>query len=454
MNHLDPVSVSRRRRLKSPLIITMLVILLGFGAGMGWLSYRAYMTDTRIEDRNARISDVLRNHQVKTIAGASQRLNTLGSTVDQSQGLLPLTGCTSKSNKFKTSFAYILSYDQPTKHTPRCSLNQVVKAYGKPNESALIAGSYAHPTELLLFYDKGAHPGTQSPGQPTRTPSTVVPIALSQAPTTIDCDGKTVVNIVAHQDDDLLFLSPDLLHDIKNGQCVRTVYLTAGDSGHGQFYWLSREKGSEKAYSFMTTENDDVWIHRIIKLSDHSFVTIATPRNNPKVSLVFMHLPDGNIDGKGFKTSKDESMTKLIYGKINTIHSVDGQSSYSSGQLISALATFITYFKPITVRTQSAQVSLKNNPYLDHQDHTAVGTFVENAYKQLYGGRPAIPLHIYTGYPIHNMPANLSAADIQDKTMAFLRYAQSDQGACQSLTKCQSTPTYGSYLKRQYESNY
>ena len=38
------------------------------------------------------------------------------------------------------------------------------------------------------------------------------------------CPQGTTLNIVAHQDDDLLFLSPDLLHNIQAGRCVRTVY--------------------------------------------------------------------------------------------------------------------------------------------------------------------------------------------------------------------------------------
>lgn len=51
--------------------------------------------------------------------------------------------------------------------------------------------------------------------------------------------------------DDLLFLSPDLLHDIQAGRCVRTVYLTAGDAGRGERYWLGREDGVRAAYAQM-----------------------------------------------------------------------------------------------------------------------------------------------------------------------------------------------------------
>ena len=37
--------------------------------------------------------------------------------------------------------------------------------------------------------------------------------------------------IVAHEDDDLLFITPGVLRAIRSGSAVRTVYLTAGDDG-------------------------------------------------------------------------------------------------------------------------------------------------------------------------------------------------------------------------------
>src|SRR5262245_28199466 len=39
--------------------------------------------------------------------------------------------------------------------------------------------------------------------------------------------GASAMYVVAHEDDDLLFLSPDLLHDIQSGACVTTVFVTA-----------------------------------------------------------------------------------------------------------------------------------------------------------------------------------------------------------------------------------
>ena len=72
-----------------------------------------------------------------------------------------------------------------------------------------------------------------------------------------DCAQGTVINVVAHEDDDLLFLNPDIQHDIDAGLCVTTIYLTAGD-GAGPIedakplYWRDgRETGELAAYAAM-----------------------------------------------------------------------------------------------------------------------------------------------------------------------------------------------------------
>ena len=66
------------------------------------------------------------------------------------------------------------------------------------------------------------------------------------------CPQGTTLNIVAHLDDDLLFLNPDMLHNIQAGRCVRTVYLSASDDGRDASYWQGREVGEKAAYAQMS----------------------------------------------------------------------------------------------------------------------------------------------------------------------------------------------------------
>jgi LmbE family N-acetylglucosaminyl deacetylase len=61
-----------------------------------------------------------------------------------------------------------------------------------------------------------------------------------------DHAGGGVLNVVAHPDDDLLFLSPALLVSLSSGAPVHTVFLTAGDDGRAEMYWHQRERGSAR----------------------------------------------------------------------------------------------------------------------------------------------------------------------------------------------------------------
>jgi LmbE family N-acetylglucosaminyl deacetylase len=458
--------ISKRHWQPEKVVLAGLVIAVGIVLGIT-SAVQNYSDDKNglatLNLRNSVISQVLSRHPVTALVGDYWRVIPIKLASGNTVNVMPLAGCTLVQNVLSSkvwqpdlhssSFAYLLSLDVNLTNYPSCTLKQVTHAYGRPNASALIAGSLSQPKELLLFYDHGTNNSAPKTPQPPKGPATVLPITLDQLPYTT-CPAPTIMNVVAHQDDDLLFMNPDTIHDIKAGHCVRTVYVTAGDSGIGQFYWLSREQGSEAAYSAMVGTTD-VWVQRIVELSNHEFVTIANPRGNSQISLIFMHLPDGNLKGEGFKTSRYESLAKLNQGKLSVLHTVDGQSTYTSSELINALSSFMHTYQPAEIRTQANYISAV---YPDHSDHMTVGTYVQRAHKQFddqqYGGQVIIPLKFYIGYPIHQMSANVSGADLAQKETVFLNYAKFDHAACQSLTQCQRSSTYGAYLAREYQNAY
>ncbi len=447
------------------LALAGLVILIAVGLGI-ITSLRIYHTDQAalapIADRNSLVTDVLAQHPVKTLVGDYWRVLPIKQLVPKDRlKVMPLASCfqardilSSRAWQLdlnKNSFAYLLSLDRPLTDYPRCSLNQVIAHYGRPNSSVLIAGSLSQPTELLLFYDRGAH--KSAPKVQLKTPSTILPISLDELPYT-SCSVPTIMNVVAHQDDDLLFMNPDLLHDIAAGHCVRTIYITAGDSGSGRFYWLSRQQGSEAAYSKMLG-SDDIWVDRIVKLSDQEYITVSNPRGNPRISLIFVHLPDGNIKGQGFAATHFESLARLELGQTPVLNSVDSQSTYTSNQLVSALTVLMHTYQPTEIRTQANYVS---NSFSDHSDHMAVGRYVKTAYQlyeeQQYEDKLMIPLRFYIGYPIHAFPENVAGADLNQKMAAFFAYSQFDRGVCHTVQQCSYNPAYGAYLPRQYQNPY
>jgi LmbE family N-acetylglucosaminyl deacetylase len=413
-------------------------------------------------NQNKLISQALSHHRVDVLVGDYWRVLPTKLATQGKLKVMPLANCTQARDTLtskvwqpdlnKQSFAYLLSYDKGLTDYAPCSLTQVVGAYGRPNASILIAGTFSHPHEMLLFYDRGIHKSV-----PASTPivpqpvASVVPINIDELPNP-NCAGPTIMNIVAHQDDDLLFMNPDLLHDIHDGHCVRTVYITAGDAGADQFYWLSRQQGSEDAYATMIGMGD-AWLQRIVKLSDNSYVTIATLHGDPKVSLVFMNLPDGGLYGDGFSATHNESLAKLEAHRISSVQTVDRQSSYTTVQLAAALETLMHTYQPAEIRTQSP-VNI-NSQFPDHSDHLAVGRIVQTAHDKYevdqFESKVSIPLYFYAGYPIHALSPNISGEDLTQKVAAFLAYAKHDNGVCHSASDCSNNPVYGSYLTRQYQ---
>jgi LmbE family N-acetylglucosaminyl deacetylase len=414
-----------------------------------------------VNSRNALVAKALSNHHVDILVGDYWRVVPIKVNERTNAGILPLASCTQTRNALSSksweqdlgthSFAYLLSFDKSLTDFPGCTLQDVVKEYGSPNASVVISGDIKNPKELLLYYDKGKH---SSPASTTATPATVVPITPEELPYT-SCPVPTIMNVVAHQDDDLLFMNPDLLHDIHAGHCIRTVYVTAGDAGGKEFYWQSREQGAEAAYDQMLGSKE-VWVQRIVAINEHSYVTVANPKGNPQISLIFLHLPDGGLTGEGFMTSQHETIPKLESGKIATIHSVYGTSAYTSPELVSALSTIMSLYRPSEIRSQANYPGLTKSPHQDHSDHMAVGRYVQRAYHEFeakqYEGQLTIPLKFYIGYPIRDMPQNVTQLDLHQKTEAFLQYAKFDGGVCQTAETCSKMPTYGSYLSRQYQN--
>jgi len=411
---------------------------------------------SKLTQRNNEIVTTLKQHKVSLLVGSYWRVLPVKMEMQGHLNTMPLASCTQpdgsltssvwQPNLHHTAFAYLLTLSGSVAGFPDCSISQVVAAYGRPNATQVIAGSPSSPAEAILFYDRGSH--RSAPVQ-SFAPTTILPITPDQLIDT-QCTGPTVMNVVAHEDDDLLFMNPDLLHEIHAGDCMRTIYLTAGNDGQGRPYWLSRQVASEAGYNSMLGTSA-IWVQRTVRLATNEYVTIANPRGNYKVSLIFFNLPDGNLQGQGFPMSNFESLQKLLAGTIHSMNTVDKESSYTAPQLVSAIQQLMMLYRPSLIQTQA---NVQGTPFPDHSDHIATGNFTVEAaaaYNQEeFGGAVTTPLRRYVGYPIHSYPANVSGTDLQEKEATFMAYAHFDGGVCQSLPQCEKTPTYWAYLTREY----
>jgi LmbE family N-acetylglucosaminyl deacetylase len=242
------------------------------------------------------------------------------------------------------------------------------------------------------------------------------------------CARGAVLNIVAHEDDDLLFLSPDLLGDITARKCVTTVFVTAGDAGQPIRastgapvpYWQTREAGSRAAYAFMAYVRN-AWTERVLSVAGHRLAMFSLTAD-PRVSEIFMRLPDGGVRGEGFPTTGYESLLKLRAGAIDRMQAIDGSASYTKRGLLQTMTALLKVVRPTVIRTQDYVVGdyTLNG---DHSDHTSTAQLAQAA------SAAYRPLHVlvgYTDYATAGLPANLKPRVIAAKQAAFDLYDEYD----------------------------
>lgn len=250
------------------------------------------------------------------------------------------------------------------------------------------------------------------------------------------------LNIVAHQDDDLLFMSPDLLSDVRSGRAVRTVFLTAGDAGQGEDYWTSRQAGSLATYAQIAGVANE-WNEGDAGIEGFD-IPVYELAAKPQIELAFMHIPDGNLDGSGFASTGSVSLQKLWEGTIDQIGTVDASgTTYTRDQLLDVLSDIIENFSPDRINTLDFVNDLGDG---DHSDHHTTGFFADHASQNADNDAA---FYGYMGYLVQNQPANLNADQIADKKNIFYFYAGYDSGTCNSDAACAGRPELA-WLERQY----
>lgn len=251
--------------------------------------------------------------------------------------------------------------------------------------------------------------------------------------TTPDSCTERSLQFTAHPDDDLLFMNPDVQRDIEAGRCVRTVYLTTGDAAREESYWRLREDGIRAAYATMAGV-DDTWTESVTTVDGHPLTT-ETLDAAPGVSVVFMHLPDGNRRGTGNAIHRHQSLRRLWLGEIPRIDAVDGSTSYDADELRATLRTLIDDYGPVTVRAQDWTIPFHTG---DNADHTAAALFVRDA---AHAADTTGELIGYAGYPSWTEGANVGGRDLGLKADAIIAYSNHDPKFCASPRCLQSLVT-------------
>jgi len=242
--------------------------------------------------------------------------------------------------------------------------------------------------------------------------------------------------IVAHQDDDLLFMQPDLLDAIRAGTGVTIVYVTAGNDDRDLDYAQKRYAGVRAAYTAATGATD--WSCGWFSLADHAAEHCRLAAAN--LSLVFLGYPDGGRHGEF-----GSSLLALWQGKITGADTIAERTAhYDREGLIATLAAAITATQPRTIRT----LEVAGTHGDDHSDHMMVGALAVWAHAR---AGDAAALLSYRGYDITGEPTNALAPFTAIADDAFAHYSACAEGCAACGEACATfSATYGGYLQRHY----
>lgn len=250
------------------------------------------------------------------------------------------------------------------------------------------------------------------------------------------------MNIVAHADDDLLFMNPDIAHGISDGLTNTTIYVTAGDAGYDAWYWEERETGAKAAYSVMAGAND--WIDETLTVSygttsidvHSSYLSSA-----PQVRLYFLRLPDGA--GAIPDPADYASLARLEDGTRELVSTVDGETSYSRDGLLDVLSGIITQHTPEEFRLQVSEGTYSTG---EHTDHLAATEFALEAIAE--SGDPAATVSHYVNYQSDQLTPNLSPEDAALSLEIMEAYSAHDVGILDEDGNM--FPIYLDWTERQY----
>ncbi|HEX5058990.1 MAG TPA: PIG-L family deacetylase, partial [Kofleriaceae bacterium] len=241
--------------------------------------------------------------------------------------------------------------------------------------------------------------------------------------------------IVAHQDDDLLFMQPDVLDTVKRGGGLTSVYVTAGNGTSGT---SSEERYAGLRAAYAEAAGSSNWECGWILVLDH-YAQHCRLADRP-VSLVFLGYPDGGKTGES-----GDSLLHLWEGRVTRVETVgDHTTTYDRSELVETVAQIIRATQPRHVHTLEVAATHGR----DHSDHMLVGAL---ALLAMARANSLADVLAYRGYKIADEPPNKLPA-VYDAAFAVLaRYeaCTSDCGECGG-TCTAIDQTHVTWLLRRY----
>jgi LmbE family N-acetylglucosaminyl deacetylase len=254
-----------------------------------------------------------------------------------------------------------------------------------------------------------------------------------------DCRAGTLVTVVAHLDDDLLFVNPGISDRLRAGWCIVTVHVIGGADNSKFDYVLTRERGARQAYARMAGVPDQ-WTESTVSIAGHP-VRRMVLNAAPHVTLLEMRLPGGRVRGGRVPIGLvwDEGETMASY-PLNADGS-GGVARYDRAGLIATLgailsrATLIYTLNPDTV------------PFLEHPDHIYCARITREAARE---ANVKAPISYHLTYVTGALPMNVPAEKTQRKRDEVASYFAVDNGGGSTAQVFGEYEWNGDWVARRY----
>ncbi len=227
----------------------------------------------------------------------------------------------------------------------------------------------------------------------------LIPQRAQAAEPSADCHAGTLVTVVAHLDDDLLFVNPGISDKIDAGWCVTVVHLIGGANGAKFDYVLLRETGTKLAYARMAGVPNE-WLESNATFAGKPVHELVLT-HQPRVKLLELRLPGGAVRGGkvplGLLWDRGETLTTYPMNTDGT-----GATTYDRRALIATLRAILT------PATEVYTLNPDTVPFIEHPDHIYAARITRVVAQGL---NKNLPIGYHVTYPTAGLPKNLSTAE-------------------------------------------
>ncbi|WP_406277802.1 PIG-L family deacetylase [Embleya sp. NBC_00896] len=222
------------------------------------------------------------------------------------------------------------------------------------------------------------------------------------------------MQILAHPDDDLYFMNPELLEGIRAGGSSTSVYLTAGEI---QDPLLLRQQGIMAAYAAMAEKWGSSWTGSSITVANAK-AEVYTLDDRPDIRVVFLNLPD---DACLQPLAQNPAGSCITKNPASPGTGVNATYVYRPEDLSEALYQLLREYRPAGVRILDANPDIRNQS--DHRDHISAAIFANRAIGRYSATETSrIFVAAFQGYGTANAPDNLAEDDLYNKLAASGEY--------------------------------